>query len=152
VSRAVDAVVAELLAHAGHEERFVHPALARCAPDLVAELEAAHVALDARLDALRATARSFADAAPEDANALHRALSSFTAAYLAHLEVEEGTALPALWARCSDEDLLGVLAAFRASRSDAEHRAGVLAQLPTLNPLERAAMLGSLPAATAGTC
>jgi hypothetical protein len=78
-------------------------------------LDAAHVALDARLDHLRQVASAGSvPATPAsdpsaDPNALYRALVAFTAAYLEHLAVEEGEALPALWGGCTDEELLGIL-------------------------------------------
>jgi hypothetical protein len=97
--------------------------------------------LDARLGHLRqvasaAVAPAGALGPPADPNALYRALADFTAAYLEHLAVEEGEALPALWGGCTDEELLGILASFRGSRSDAENLASLLAQLATLNPPE----------------
>jgi hypothetical protein len=71
-------------------------------------------------------------------------------AVLEDLAVEEGEALPALWEGCTDEELLGILASFRGSRSDAENLASLLAQLATLNPpgIERmvSAGLGPVPA------
>jgi Hemerythrin HHE cation binding domain len=147
LAAAVDALAAELVAHAEHEDRFIHPLLRQVAPALTARLDAAHVTLDARLDRLR----QVASAAPAaDPNALYRALAAFTAAYLEHLAIEEGEALPALWDGCTDEELLGILASFRGSRSDAENLASLLAQLATLNPpeIERmvSAGLGPVPA------
>jgi hypothetical protein len=157
LAAAVDALAAELAAHTEHEDRFIHPLLRQKAPSLAARLDVAHVTLDARLGRLRqvASAAAAPDAAPApgpaaDPNALYRALAAFTAAYLEHLAVEEGEALPALWDGCTDEELLGILASFRGSRSDAENLASLLAQLATLNPpeIERmvAAGLGPVPA------
>jgi hypothetical protein len=134
---AVAALCAELSAHAEHEHRFIHPLLRAHAPALAAALEAEHVGLDLRLEQLR-------EAAPSDPNGLHRALSAFTATYLGHLAREEDEALPALWGSCSDEELLGILTSFRASRSDLAHLTGVLAQLPTLNRREIERMAATL--------
>lgn len=137
---AVDALVAELIAHGEHEERFIHPLLRKSAPTLAETLDAAHVQLDARLGKLREVASSYA-AAPRDPNALYRALAAFTATYLDHLALEEGEALPALWQGCTDEELTGILVSFRGSRSDAENLTSLLAQLTKLNPNEIAQML-----------
>jgi hypothetical protein len=127
---AVDALAAELAAHAKHEDRFIHPLLRQKAPSLAARLDAAHVTLDTRLDQLQQVAAAAsvpaatAPAGPAaDPNALYRSLAAFTAAYLEHLAVEEGEALPALWDGCTDEEVLGILASFRGSRSDAENLA-----------------------------
>jgi hypothetical protein len=137
---AVGAVAEELAAHADHEETFIHPVLRRVAPAIAIELEREHVTLDAALDDLRQAASGDA-AATEDPTTLYRVSASFTARYLDHLAVEESAALPALWAACDDDELAGILTAFRSSRSDAENLSGVLAQLPTLNPTEATRML-----------
>jgi hypothetical protein len=93
------------------------------------------VELDGRLADLEETARTQA-AGGEDPNALYRALASFTASYLAHLAVEEGEALPALWEYCSDDELLGIMTSFKASRSPLENLTSLVAQLPSANPAE----------------
>lgn len=151
LAAAVDALAAELTAHAEHEDRFIHPLLRQVAPALAASLDAAHVTLDARLDRLREVASA---ATAADPNALYRALAAFTAAYLEHIAIEEGEALPALWGGCSDEELLGILASFRGSRSDAENLTSLLAQLATLSPpeIERmiSAGLGPVPVSDVG--
>jgi hypothetical protein len=152
LAAATDALAAELTAHADHEDRFIHPLLRQNAPSLAARLDAAHATLDARLGHLRQVASAAtAPAGPAaDPNALYRALAAFTAAYLEHLAVEEGEALPALWDGCTDEELSGILASFRGSRSDAENLTSLLAQLATLSPPEIhrmiAAGLGPVPA------
>jgi hypothetical protein len=140
-------------AHAKHEDRFIHPLLRQVAPTLAARLDAAHVTLDARLGHLRqaASAAAVPVAAPApgpatDPNALYRAIAAFTAAYLEHLAVEKGEVLPALWDGCTDEELLGILASFRGSRSDAENLASLLAQLATLNPPEIERMVSAASA------
>ncbi len=135
LAAAVDALVAELVAHAEHEERFIHPLLRHTAPALADTLDTAHLELDARLRQLRDVASNHA-ASPGDPNALYRALAAFTAAYLDHLDLEEGAALPAMWEGCTDEELTGILVSFKGSRSDTENLTSLLAQLATLNPTE----------------
>jgi hypothetical protein len=147
VCGAVRAVIDEITAHGHHEERFVHPLLALHAPEIAADLERAHRELDERMAALASSSLDYAGAPPADANDLHRSISAFTSAYLAHLDVEERTALPVLWARLSDEDLGAVLSEFRATRSDLTNLASVLAMAPTLNPGERTQMLVGGPGA-----
>jgi iron-sulfur cluster repair protein YtfE (RIC family) len=139
LAAAAEAVIAELLAHAEHEDRFIHPLLRGKAPALARELDAAHSALDARLKDLRQAASAYASS-PADPNRLYRALTGFTAAYLEHLAAEEDKALPALWDSCTDQELAGILTSFKASRSDTENLTSLLAQLPTLNPPEISTM------------
>lgn len=132
---AIDGLATELVTHGEHEDRFIHPLLREKAPALAAELEVAHVELDARLHQLRQVAATYATS-PGDPNVVYRALAAFTATYLDHLGIEEGQALPALWDGCTDEELMSILVSFKGSRSDAENLASVLAQLATLNPPE----------------
>jgi hypothetical protein len=140
LAAAVGALADELVAHAGHEEIFIHPLLREKAPAVAARLDADHVELDASLDHLRRMATPDAST-PKALNDLYRALAGFTARYLDHLALEEGEALPALWAGCTDAELTGILTAFKESRSVAENLASVLAQLATLNPSEIAGMV-----------
>ncbi len=138
LGRAVAAMAEELRAHAAHESRFIHPLLRAHAPHVAATLDAEHHDLDVRLDRLCALAADPWCASP---HRLYRALASFTAVYLGHLAEEEEVALPELWGTCSDEELAGILSSFRASRSELENLTAVIAQLPTLNPAERARMI-----------
>jgi len=140
LAAAVDALVAELVAHGEHEDRFIHPLLRQNAPALAETLDGAHVELDARLERLRQLASAYATS-PGDPNVLYRALAAFTAAYLDHVALEEAEALPALWGSCTDEELMGILISFKGSRSDAENLTSLLAQLATLNPPEAAQMI-----------
>jgi hypothetical protein len=148
LAAAVDLLADELVAHGEHEDRFIHPLLAQKAPAIAARLEADHVALHITLDNLRRVASS-SISTPRDPNTLYRALAAFTANYLDHVAIEEGEALPVLWERCTDEELMGILVSFRGSRSDIENLTSVLAQLATLNPPEIARMvalgLGPVP-------
>jgi hypothetical protein len=64
---------------------------------------------------------------------------------LAHFDEEE-RGMEVLWARCTDEELSGILAAFNASRAPAEALADIEAMLPALSHPERAAMLGGMRA------
>jgi hypothetical protein len=151
IAEAVGALCAELAAHADHEDRFLHPQLRQHVPTLAAKLDAQHVELDAHLDELHRVAAAHA-AETRDANVLYRALAAFTATYLVHLACEEGEALPALWERCSDAELLDMLTSFKGSRSTTENLTSVLAQLPTLNPpeIERLVSAGVDAAETSG--
>lgn len=149
LASAVRCLAAELIAHGKHEERFIHPLLRVQAPRLADALDADHSELETQLDHLRSVAATHA-ATPEDPNLLYRALATFTATYLDHLGIEEDDALPALWEGCNDEDLAGILVAFKDSRSQLENLTSLLAQLPTLNPIEMTRMTAvGLPGADA---
>ena len=142
---AVNAMIIELRTHAEHEDRFIHPLLRAASPHLATRLEAEHGQLDAQLEHLGSTAASYAELGTPsaDPNTFYRALADFTAIYFAHVAVEEREALPALWNTCGDDELMGILVAFNASRSPIESLTSVLAQLPTLNPVEINRMVGA---------
>lgn len=132
IGGAVRALVRELRNHADHEEKYIHPLLRSCAPALASQLEDEHHDIDKQmLDLERA----------EGSNDLYRRLTSFTASYLRHLELEEGSALPALWKGHTDEGLMQILVSFRGARSEIENLTSALSQLPTLSPAERARFL-----------
>jgi hypothetical protein len=132
------AVAGELHEHGEHEDQFIHPLLERYAPQLAAGLAAEHRELDGALAALTDAA---ALREPAGAASLYRVASRFTATYLAHLEREEGEAMPVLWDNATQEELAAVLTAFRGSRSQLQNTVSLLGQLPTLTPREAAAMV-----------
>jgi iron-sulfur cluster repair protein YtfE (RIC family) len=135
IAGAVEAMIEDLLAHADHEERFIHPLLSQKAPEVASILEAAHFQLDALMGELSDRARN-AETSADDPNGLYRALARFTAAYLEHLDDEEQKALPILWDACSDDELMGILISFKGSRTPTENLASLMAQLPTLSSPE----------------
>jgi iron-sulfur cluster repair protein YtfE (RIC family) len=99
LANSVQAAIAELHAHAEHEDRFIHPLLREKAPHIAVALDAEHVELDAQLDQLGATAAGYLKSDPAtgvDPNVLYRGLAGFAASYFAHVAVEESNALPAL--------------------------------------------------------
>jgi hypothetical protein len=140
VAAVAAALAAELHEHGEHEDQFIHPLLARYAPELAASLAAEHRDLDGALAALtRAAARR----EPAGAESLHRVACRFTATYLAHLEREEGESMPALWAHATQDELAGVLVAFRSARTELENVTSLLGQLATLTPREAATMVAA---------
>jgi hypothetical protein len=132
IGGAVRALVRELRNHADHEEKYIHPLLRSCAPSLASQLEEEHHDVDRQMIDLERAAGS-AD--------LYRSLTNFTASYLRHLELEEGSALPALWKGHTDEELMQVRLSCRGARSEVENLTSALSQLPTLSPSERARFL-----------
>jgi hypothetical protein len=118
----VEEVLAELRAHAHHEEAFIHPLLARFAPDVLAALDAQHTGLELALAALERAVEDLVrnpDVPPEALLALHRSFQRFTAHHLVHLDHEETVAMPALWTTAPAAELDDVMARFRAAHPEA---------------------------------
>ena len=150
LSQALDALLAQLTAHAGHEEEFIHPLLAR---KLDANpFDAEHAALDTEQRRLALMMKEVV-AAPQTRRreaglAFYRAFNVFIARYLQHLDGEERM-MPVLWERCGDEELAGVLRRFGASRGVAEALADFGWILPALSAAEQADMIAGMSAALA---
>lgn len=113
------AVVAldDLEAHGHHEDELILPVLRRLLPALAAEQEAQHLALTARVGAVRR--HLDAVRGPEDALAAYRALQRLAAANLAHLDHEEVVVMPALATAAPEGTTEEVMARFRAAHPDA---------------------------------
>ena len=132
-------LVHHLHEHAEHEERFIHPLLREAAPELALRLEAQHVALDAALAELTVTAESL------DGARIYRALTGFVALYFPHLEIEEQEAMPAIWHRCDDGDLMGrVLRPFIAARTREDMADDLRLQIGSVSPREERQLIGAL--------
>jgi len=141
--------VVELLElHAEKENNFVHPILEVHVPAVVERLEADHGALEARLARVAERADESVECAAAEQRArmhnLYLDLSSFTSAYLAHQELEERIAMPALL------DAVGIEGAM-----DIEHRLvgsipppllakGLSVMVPAMNIDDRADFLGGM--------
>ena len=139
------AMVQELREHADHEDTYIHPLLRERAPEAADALDAEHVRLDAVLATLGHRARTLptvhAEALPAAQHDLYLALNELIGAYLAHLHAEETVAMPALWERCTDDELGAVFDAFRASRTHEDGVADLRRMLPFLPPGTRAAIV-----------
>lgn len=148
LSQSLEAVLGQLTAHAGHEEKFIHPLLSR---KLDANpFDAEHARLEAEQRRLAVLMREVLAAPGERRRpsglALYRALNVFIARYLEHLEGEERM-MTVLWERCTDEELVAVLAAFGASRPVEEALADIGWILPALSASEQAEMIAGMSAA-----
>lgn len=150
LSRALGSLVNQLKAHAGHEERFIHPLMAR-------KMES--VPFDADHEVLEAKQRELARLMDEVATApeaqrrerglvFYRALNVFIACYLEHLDAEE-CAMRVLWERCSDKELGQVLAGFGGSRPIGQALADMAWMLPALSAAEQAELIGGMSTAFA---
>jgi len=138
-------MVQELREHADHEDTYIHPLLRARAPGAADAMDAEHGRLETTLSVLNERARQLAErpAAPvlDEQHALYLAINELISAYLAHLHAEETIAMPALWGRCSDEELFAVLHEFRSSRTSDERLDDLRKMLPALPPTVRAAIV-----------
>jgi len=139
VAADVRRLVHHLHEHAEHEERFIHPTLREAAPEIASRLAAQHIALDAALAELTASADSV------DGAAMYRALSGFVVLYFPHLEIEEQEAMPALWRHFDDGVLMDrVLRPFVAARSRADMADDLRLQIGSISPREERQLIGAL--------
>jgi Hemerythrin HHE cation binding domain len=138
VAAATSLLARELHEHGEHEDAFIHPLLAKYAGPLAERLASDHARLDGDLAALSRAATSH-DERGQDT--LYRTLTRFTVTYLTHLDIEEGQAMPTMWAYATNDELRAVLTTFRQSRTETENLTALLGQLPTLNPREAAEMV-----------
>jgi hypothetical protein len=145
-----------LAAHHRHEDRFIGPHLQRLAPDLFAQMEREHHALDAATEALDVAARELPER-PERALAFYRLLASFVGRYLGHMADEEGPYLRALQAAYSDGELAAIEGALLASIAPDVMGAFLTVMLPGINVTDRVELLEDMrrhapPPAFAGVC
>lgn len=133
-------VIAELLAHAHHEDEFIEPVLDRFLPDIALEVGEQHRQLTATIDAVHRQLDGLASAravAPGGPLALYRAFHRMAAANLVHLDYEETVVMPALWVAAPPEALDEVMASFNTAHPDASQ---LFHRWPdSLTPTERAA-------------
>jgi hypothetical protein len=105
-------MVSVLVAHAEHEDTFVQPAIERFAPAHGAEIAEAHPRLEAQMAELEVLADRAAHACADQARVLtHRlylGLTSFTAEYLQHQELEELEVMVMLSQHLSFAELLTI--------------------------------------------
>ena len=123
LSHLVDCLDA-LDAHSGHEDAFIAPMLDARAAVRVAMWHSEHEALDAMTLALRRQAQKLRELAPDHPRAaglgleLYRAFARFSSEVLLHLDEEETRIMPLMWSVCTDEELVGIMSAFRARHGE----------------------------------
>jgi hypothetical protein len=131
--------------HGQHEDQFVDPVLAKCAPDLAASVQSDHEQLHASGEAILALATEIE--ASEGAGAialgarLHAMFSLFLAEYLSHMVVEEGPVNQSLWEHHSDEELAMVRGELQGSIPPPRFAQFFVKMVPTMNHQERVGML-----------
>ncbi len=139
-----------LTTHANHEERWIHPLLIVCAPELVSDLEREHRQLerlfDAVVDAFDQLKNGNHDAPWAFQQILYRKFASFCGHYIVHMGREEDEAMPALQKAHSDQELLVLSAEIRGSTPPQEMGIFLTAMIPAMNLEERVRMAGGMKA------
>ncbi len=136
--------------HVAHENNFVHPALeARC-PGVcgpVAQDHSSHLHHIAHLrDAARSLLKTEASEREPALQALYLALALFVADNFQHMHTEETVHNSALWAACSDAELIGIHDALLATIPQAEMMLVMRWMLPQLSAPERLAVMQGMRA------
>jgi Hemerythrin HHE cation binding domain len=109
-----------LEAHAAHEHKHFFPLLDQHAPEIVAQVEAAHEDLEHELITLTdVIAIAAGTRSREHGLAVYRQLSAFVANYLLHILDEETIVMPAIWQHCTDAEIIAARLAFQADQSPA---------------------------------
>jgi hypothetical protein len=108
-----------------------------------------HRDLDDLLDHLAARFDAVvAEPGPAAGLDLYRDLARFVAAYLPHLHEEETRIMPAIWERCSDEEIAAVRAAFMADTSPEVMETSMRYLLAAVDPSTRSLLLERVAATT----
>lgn len=125
--------------HSVHEDEYMHPLLARYAPEVLQKMDVQHATLDPALDTLAEQLRAIASAAdrPAAGMAFYAAINRYIGAYLEHLADEEDIANPILWERCPHDELAQAVARFRGSFALDQVATSFEFMLPALSPPER---------------
>jgi hypothetical protein len=126
--------------HSVHEDEYMHPLLARYAPEVLQKMDVQHATLDPALDTLAEQLRGVASAAdrPAAGMAFYAAINRYIGAYLEHLADEEDIANPILWERCPHDELAQAVARFRGSFALDQVATSFEFMLPALSAAERA--------------
>ena len=134
--------------HIEHENRFIHPALrARCPGvcDAVASEHDDHLNHIAQLrEAAHGLASLPGNGRAASLHALYLALALFVADNLQHMHSEETRHNAALWAACTDLELLALHDALVATIPPAEMMLVARWMLPSLNAGERTMMINDM--------
>ena len=137
--------------HAEHEGRDIHPILHRLAPELAADLEAAHDRLEGMDREIESClARMEGAPAPERVSLgrrVHEKLGGLVADHLQHMALEESRGNRVLWAHLSDAELLAVQDRVMAAIGPVELAEWVELMIPAGNLGERAGLVAALGAA-----
>lgn len=132
-------------AHLAKEDKFVHTALEARRPgacERIAREHGQHLEAIAALEAEAAALRALPT--PAAAQRLYRHLARFIGENFEHMHAEETQHNAALWAACSDAELIEVHQRILASIEPAEMATVLRWMVPAMSPAERAQMLGEI--------
>lgn len=132
-----------LTLHLRQEDRHVRPLVTAADPEMAAQLDAQHRALEITIahvgrQIAAVTEAGGAEAMRQAAHALYLRMGGLFADCLRHFLIEEAAAMPALAARHSHERLAATLRAMRAATPPARRMAELALTTPALRPDERA--------------
>jgi hypothetical protein len=152
MAAAVGRLLGFLHEHADHEEREVLPEIARCCPELAADLRSDHVRVDGLERELERIAERMAGADAPTRVSLGRRLQErlwiLVAEHLRHMEREEIQANRLLWANLGDEELAAVEARIVGSIAPPRLAEWMALILPAASAPERALLLAKTGAAS----
>lgn len=113
------ACLAALDEHSEHEDDFIAPILDARTASRTAGWHEEHARLESAAAALRLQASELRALGVEHPRAealglqLYRSFALFVSQMSLHLDEEETKVMPLLWSVCTDEELLGIMTAFR---------------------------------------
>jgi hemerythrin-like domain-containing protein len=134
--------------HAGLEEKFIHPLLAKKVPGGARRLEEDHRIIHQKFDDLVAhfdaikTEHADFQKRRELALEFYRAWNRFLSFYFIHINREEEQITPILWKLCTEEELATTFRSILTSQTPAEITENFEMMLPAINLQERVEMLG----------
>jgi hypothetical protein len=144
------AVIRLLHAHHGHEDVFIQPLVEAGAGRLASVIEDGHTETEQDLLEIEARLERLTAADDEDGvrvgQELYGFLALFTARYLAHMALEEGSVMQALRDAFSLEELFGCEVAIRSTVAPPLMVEFMAFMLPAMNTGERTSMLGGMKA------
>jgi hypothetical protein len=133
-----------LVEHAEAEDAYFGPLYRELAPETAARIADEHARLHVAIGSLRSVVASSSAVPNVKADlSLYRAVARFTAAYVAHLDAEEGS-LPELWAKVDDAEIAKAQGALVASHAPATVAFNLRNMMPAASRAERVAFLSSL--------
>ena len=136
--------------HAMHEDSIIFPALNSVAPELLEEIQAEHIGLEALQRELRRLVAQLRTATELESLAIGKQLNEsmcrLVALQVAHMVREEAEVNPVLWAHYSDAEIQLMRERIFDRTSEKRLMEWYALALPAMNALERRALLSGLHA------
>jgi hypothetical protein len=133
-----------LTLHHGHEDNGPFgEIIGHLVPELVDELETAHLTAVEGIAALRRAVTAYGTGG-QNADELYDQIVSFLSFYLGHMTFEEKTVMAALHTRSTFDELMAVEIGIRTTIAPPDMVVFMHSMLPAMNPQERTNMLGGM--------